>query len=191
MENEQAKRRFYELVWPQMPAVLRTAQVLCGGNTADAEDLAQETMLKGFRALDSFLPGTDMKAWLLTILRNARIDRLRSVPSAVSLEDLTAELAGGPECPQLDRSAVQDDPDIVLSSFSDRQMIEALGNLPEEIRWTLLLVDVEGMGQQEAGEVLQVPSGTIKSRTHRGRAMLREGLLPLAKQARIVSEGRS
>lgn len=191
MENEQAKRRFYELVWPQMPAVLRAAHVLCGGNTADAEDLAQETMLKSFRALDSFRPGTDMKAWLLTILRNARIDRLRSAPSAVSLEDLTAEPAGRPECPQIERSAVQQDPDTVLNGFSDRQMIEALGNLPEEIRWTLLLVDVEGMGQQEAAEVLQVPSGTIKSRSHRGRAMLREVLLPIAKQARILPEGRS
>ena len=191
MDNEQAKRQFYELVWPLMPVVLRTAQILCGGNTADAEDLAQETMLKAFRALDQFRPGTDLKSWLLTILRNARIDRLRSTAStslAVSLDALVTEPASRPECEQLDRRAVNEDPASVLNTFSDQQVITAMGRLPEEIRWTLLLVDVEGMEHQEAADVLHVPVGTIKSRSHRGRAMLREALLPVARRARIASE---
>ena len=191
MESEQAKQRFYELVWPHMSAVLRTAQILCGGNTADAEDLAQETMLKAFRAMDQFQPGTDMKSWLFAILRNARIDRLRSpasTSSAVSLEVLAAEPPSRPEPERLDRSTIEEDPAAVLNTFSDQQIIEAMGKLPEEIRWTLLLIDVEGMEHQEAAEVLHVPVGTIKSRAHRGRAMLRQTLLPVARQARIVRD---
>ena len=66
--------------------------------------------------------------------------------------------------------------------------IDALKKLPEDIRWTLLLIDVEGMGQSDAAAILEVPVGTIKSRAHRGRAMLRELLTPLAKELRIVRE---
>ncbi len=73
-----------------------------------------------------------------------------------------------------------------MAAFTDAQVIEALWALPEEIRWTLLLVDVEQLDVREAAEVLEVPVGTIKSRSHRGRRMLRERLLPLAREMRIV-----
>ena len=192
MENEQAQKRFHELVWPQMPVVLRTAHILCGGRSADAEDLAQETMIKAFRALDRFEPGSDIRAWLFSILRNARIDRVRATASAdaLSLDELAVDPPGRPDAEQLDRRTVEEDPEVVLTSFTDQQVIKALGDLPEEIRWTLLLVEVEGMSQQEAAEVLQVPVGTVKSRAHRGRMMLREVLLPVARQSRIV-KGRT
>jgi len=65
-------------------------------------------------------------------------------------------------------------------------MIDALQMLPEEIRWTILLVDVEEMGHAEAAGLLDVPEGTIKSRTHRGRAMLRQLLMSMAKELRLV-----
>jgi RNA polymerase sigma-70 factor, ECF subfamily len=191
VDNELAQRRFYDALWPHMPAVLRTAHILCGGNTAEAEDLAQETMLKAFRAIDQFEQGTDGRAWLLAILRHARVDRLRSTASAagtVSLEDLVQDPPGRAEGDELERQTIVENPEVVLSEFTDAEMIRALGRLPEEIRWTLLLVDVEGMDHKEAAEVLHVPVGTIKSRAHRGRMMLRGELLPLAKQARIVRE---
>ena len=192
MENEQAQKRFHELVWPQVPVVLRTAHVLCGGKAADGEDLAQETMLKAFRALDSFEPGTDIRAWLFSILRNARVDRIRSSAShaSLSLDELAVEPAGPPVQEQLDRQTVEEEPEVVLATFTDEEVIRALADLPEEIRWTLLLVDVEGMSQQEAAAVLQVPVGTVKSRAHRGRMMLREVLLPVARQSRIVKDER-
>jgi RNA polymerase sigma-70 factor (ECF subfamily) len=79
-------------------------------------------------------------------------------------------------------------PERVLDEFSDRQVIDALQRLPEEIRLTLLLVDVEQLRHEDAADVLQVPVGTIKSRAHRGRAMLRAALLPLARELRLVSE---
>ena len=189
VDNEEAQQRFDELLWPHLAVVLRTAQILCGGNVPEAEDLTQDTMLKAFRAIDRFEPGTDAKAWLLTILRHCRIDRLRSdatTPRQVSLEQLAQEPADRKSGDTTNADVVREDPQVVLEQFSDRQMIEALQHLPEEIRWTLLLVDVEEMDHADAARVLDVPVGTIKSRAHRGRGMLKQVLLPLAKEQRIV-----
>ena len=182
---QDATSRFYAEVWPHAAVVLRTAQFLCG-NEAEADDLAQEVMLKAFRHLDQFQHGTDIKAWLLTILRNTRIDRARSGAAHqrdISLEQMAAE---PPSPAQTTRNTIWEEPEAVLQEFSDRQVIDALNELPEEIRWTLLLVDVEGIEQAEAARILDVPVGTIKSRAHRGRGMLREALTPLAKELRLV-----
>ena len=182
----QATERFYGLVWPHLATVLRTAKFLLRDDS-EAEDLAQETMLKAFRFLDGLQDGTDPKAWLLTILRNTRIDRIRATASEranVSLEQLEVEpVVVGDEA---DSGEEWEHPEDVLNSFSDHQVIGALRMLPEEIRWTLLLVDVEGMDHREAASVLDVPVGTVKSRAHRGRAMLREALLPVAREMRLV-----
>lgn len=177
--------RFYDEVWPHAAVVLRTARFL-SGNDAEAEDLAQEVMLKAFRRLEQFQPGTDMKAWLLTILRNTRIDRLRSAAAQqphISLEALAGDPAAAEEEKPSDNWG---EPEAVLEEFSDQQVIDALYALPDEIRWTLLLVDVEGLDHSEAATILEVPVGTIKSRAHRGRGMLREALAPLAKDLRMI-----
>jgi RNA polymerase sigma-70 factor (ECF subfamily) len=166
--------------------VLRVARIVCG-NAAEAEDLAQDTMLKAFRSIDSFADGTDVRAWLMTILRNTRIDRLRSKAAAgkqVGLDEVGVE-------PPAEADAAEwyqfgDSPEEILQEFSDQQVIDALRSLPDEIRWTLLLVDVEGMDHKDAAGVLDVPVGTVKSRAHRGRQMLRQVLLPLAKRSRLA-----
>ena len=183
---QDATKRFYAEVWPHAATVLRTARYLTH-DQAEADDLSQEVMLKAFRSLEQLQAGTDAKAWLMTILRHTRIDRIRAAASHgrdVSLEDLGSEPAataagdaGGD---------VWSEPEAVLQEFSDQQVIEALKKLPEEIRWTLLLVDVEGMDQADAATILGVPVGTIKSRAHRGRAMLREALTPLAREIRMI-----
>ena len=177
--------RFYVEVWPHAAVVLRTAQFLCR-NEAEADDLAQEVMLKAFRHLDQLREGSDAKAWLMTILRNSRVDRIRSEAAHqrdVSLEQLAVE----PPAPaEANSDSTWNEPEAVLQEFSDRQIITAMKELPEEIRWTLLLLDVEGMDQAEAAKVLDVPVGTVKSRAHRGRGMLREALTPLARELRMV-----
>ena len=190
LNEAKATKQFYDLVWPQLPAVMRVAQILAG-NAAEAEDLAQETMLKAFKAIDTFREGTDVKAWLMAILRNVRVDRLRATASSrgtVSLEAMQVEPGVEDRSEAPDADAAWTSPEDVLNSFSDQQVIDALQKLPEEIRLTLLLVDVEGIKHEEAASVLGVPVGTIKSRTHRGRAMLREALLPLARDLRLVRE---
>lgn len=184
--------KFHRLLWPQLANVLRVARILCG-DAVEAEDLAQETMLRAYRAVERFTEGTDAKAWLLTILRNVRIDRIRSAaskPNKVSLDAMEADPADGSASLEQERISDQawQDPAAVLNAFSDQQMIDAMNQLPEEIRLTLLLVDVEQMEHADAAKILEVPVGTIKSRTHRGRSMLRQALLPLAKELRLVRE---
>lgn len=178
-----ANERFYKLIWPYRADVLRVARMLCRDQT-EADDLAQETLLKAFAAIERFEPGTDARAWLLRILRNARIDRIRSAAresSNVSLD------AGDFELPSPEAAdELGDDPEQILNAFSDAQIIQALQELPEEIRMTLLLVDVQQLDHKEAAGILDVPVGTIKSRTHRGRAMLRQALLPRARELRWV-----
>lgn len=185
------KRRFHNFMWPHLATVLRVAEIL-SGDIAEAEDLAQETMLRAFRGIGGFADGTDAKAWLLTILRRTRIDRLRSPGAApgraVSLDALEFDPADTPQAEAGDRDAIWEQPETALEAFSDRQVIAALKDLPEEIRLTLLLVEVEGLELREAATILDVPVGTVKSRTHRGRALLRRSLLPVARELRLTQE---
>lgn len=185
LADTQTTKLFYSLVWPQRAAVLRLAQILTG-NMTEAEDLAQETLIKAFKAIGGLREGSDVKAWLMTILRNTRIDRLRAGALSagnVSLEQVELDPPG-------DLAVMQQwqNPQEVLDGFSDQQVIEALQQLPDAIRWTLLLADVEGWDHKDAAALLDVPVGTIKSRVHRGRAMLREALLPVARQMRLVRD---
>jgi RNA polymerase sigma-70 factor (ECF subfamily) len=187
LDQNQATRRFYDLVWPHRSDVLRVARFLCRDH-AVADDLAQETLLKAFRALErTKVAGTNLRSWLLVILRNTWKDRLRASHVEVSVEALSEEPESGPAV-ETHGTDFRSDPQTLIEAFSDQQIIDALKTLPEEIRWTLLLVDVEGIGIEEAADILEVPSGTIKSRTHRGRAMLRERLRPLARERRLVTE---
>lgn len=186
MDQQHTNQRFHELVWPRRATLLRAARALTR-DLAEADDLAQETLVKAYRSLHGFRDGGDIGAWLLTILRNTWIDRHRASPAARGMN--LVELVEEPPARQPEAGDPSwGNPHEVLESFSDQQMIDALQRLPEEIRWTLLLVDVEGMRQQEAADVLEVPVGTIKSRVHRGHAMLRAELLPMAKDLRLVRE---
>ena len=186
MASKNAPERFYQIVWPHMATVLRTAEFLTH-SFADAEDLAQETMVKAFKAMDTLRDEQRAKGWLLAILRNARIDHARSEPKGeVSLDLLALDPAGRESTVQPHRASPCCDPEQVLESFEDRQIIEAIKQLPKEIRWTLLLVDVEGLDQCEASQVLDVPIGTVKSRLHRGRAMLRAELEPARPSLQIA-----
>ena len=186
--------RFYRLIWPLAAMVLRTARILTGGrDSADADDLAQETLVKAYRSLDGFREGTDARAWLMAILRNTRIDRLRSAAARsrdVSLEALPFEPAERSDGNSGFKDVAWEQPPEILEALGDREIITALQTLPEEIRWTLLLCDVEGVDQKEAADALGVPVGTIKSRLHRGRAMLRVALEPLARDRGLLESGR-
>ncbi len=146
---------------------------LCG-RAQNAEDLVQATYLKALERFESFRPGTNCRAWLLRILRNTWIDQLRHLKIAgpeVRIEENM--MAANPS----QRERVFSDAEDILENFSDERVIKALGELPEEQRLALFLVDVEDFSHEEVGEIMDVAIGTVKSRTSRARAALRQKLL--------------
>jgi len=174
--------RFQRLAWPYLPVLLRTARYLTHRDH-EAEDLVQETLIKAMNAIDSFRDGTNMKAWLMVILRRTHIDWIRAKqrhPDVVSLDasQLSIEQEDHGEAGLSDER--WDEPEELLNRFEDEAIVDALKRLPEAIRWTLLLVDVEQIDHTDAANVLEVPIGTIKSRVHRGRQMLRDHLFEIA-----------
>lgn len=145
----------------------------------EADDLAQDAMMKAFSAIDRLAAGTNARAWLMTILRNAHIDRVRAVKgNQVSLDALDVD-PPAPEPAVAEDTSAWTDPDRMLAELSDERILAAMQSVPAEICWTLLLVDVEGLDDREAAEILKIPPGTVKSRLHRGRRMLREKLANL------------
>jgi RNA polymerase sigma-70 factor (ECF subfamily) len=183
MTQDQASAAFYRHIWPLRAAVLRTAGFLTRESN-EAEDLAQETLLKAFRAIGQFDERTNPQAWVMAILRNTRIDRLRARRREAGQVSLDAE-----EMDVAARSAGEQpvdvhDPEALLSRFGDAEIIAELRALPEDIRWTLLLVEVEQLALAEAAEVLDVPVGTVKSRLVRGRQMLKLALTARAAATR-------
>jgi RNA polymerase sigma-70 factor (ECF subfamily) len=179
------EERFTREVWPHLPAVLRLARMLIR-NAAEADDLAQDVMVKAFNNLDRFT-GDDIRPWLYAILRNARIDRLRSTANDREVQSLDAAAVDLPDSAPADTGPGRwDQPAEMLEAFSDAQVVDAMKSLPEEIRWTLLLVDVEGLDHVQAASILSIPVGTVKSRAHRGRSMLRDALLPVARRMGLL-----
>jgi RNA polymerase sigma-70 factor (ECF subfamily) len=184
--------------------LMRTAISLtpATGQNAEAEDLVQETLLKAFKAIEQLGPGTHPRAWLLTMLRRTWIDRWRKRErrpdgQAVDL-DAVAEPEGDVSSPG-EHDGDWSEPDALLSRFGDQQIIDALRLLPEGYRWALLLVDVQSLTIEEAAQTLDVAPGTVKSRLHRGRAMLRDRLHGFAtqrgwltdKQGHTIAEGKN
>lgn len=163
--------------------MLRAARLLVR-DAATADDLAQETMFKSFRSIDQFAEGTNARAWLYSILRNVRIDWLRADArrkNDVSLDGSESDF----EHPGLSDDPVVciedgDDAEQLMDRLADSDLIDAVHALPEEIRWTILLVEIEGLELARVAAILGVPLGTIKSRASRGRAMLRQALEPIA-----------
>jgi RNA polymerase sigma-70 factor (ECF subfamily) len=185
--------RFHALAWPHAETVLQAARYLTRDDS-DAEDLAQETLLKAYRRIECLRDDARAKPWLKTILRNTHVDRARvSRRSELSLDELeldppAAECHGGNGCgsPRC-REAVLENPEIIMQDFEDADVLGALRKLPKDIRWTLLLVDVEGLLEAEAAAALRIPVGTVKSRLHRGRNMLRGALHGVAVERRLAS----
>ncbi len=135
-----------------------------------AEDLVQETYLQAWRSFDRFEPGTNIRAWLFKIMFNThhsqqRRLRLRLIP----VEETIAEtIAYDPPTPQ---------------HLTDEDVLAELEKLPREYQIPIVLVDVEGFSYKELAEALNVPIGTVMSRLHRGRKLLRMGLAKYASAA--------
>lgn len=160
---------------------LYTAAFHLTRNRDDAQDLLQETVLRGYRFFHQFTPGTNCRAWLLTILynsfRNGYRRAVREQPAATAEEYErcleTESLRAGPG---------RNDPEsLAFDRTMDGEVEKALADLPEEFRTVLLMVDMQELSYDEAATVLKVPIGTVRSRLSRGRAMMRGRLRSFAK----------
>jgi RNA polymerase sigma-70 factor (ECF subfamily) len=153
------------------------------GNSSDAEDIVQEAALKGLRRFETFREGTDFKAWMMTIVANTYIDlyrrRRREKPAAT--EDAVQALA------ESESPLRAGDLEFLLPDDVEH----ALATLPEEQRAAIVLVDVNGLTNQEAAEALGWPLGTVNSRVYRGRAELRTVLRRAADGHRMLGKGTS
>jgi RNA polymerase sigma-70 factor (ECF subfamily) len=142
-------------------------------NPADAEDLVQETYVRALRAWGSLAGGTDLRAWLLRILRNTFLDRVRQARRHPVDGDLDEESPGAPSAGD---AWLRDGRELEqLRGLVAREVELALRELPERAR-TLILLDLEGLSEAELAMVLGCAVGTVKSRLWRARARLRDRL---------------
>ena len=173
---------------PQMRALQEFAWTLCRDDQR-AADLVQDTMLKAFRAFESYRAGTNCRAWLFQICKHCFINdrrRKRLEPVAV---DFVGEGAGdeqGSALREMHPLAValqgEEPGDGVLGD----EVVRALEELPADYHTVLVLSDVEGYSYEEIAEFLSVPIGTIRSRIHRARKMMARRLMPYARQRGVL-----
>ena len=174
---------FEDLALPLLPSLYNVA-VWLSRNPTDAEDLVQETFLKGLRGFTGFQPGTNFKAWIFRILRNTYLTS-RSGLAATRTVALDDELNPYDESsPGLHPEAAIDrqTPELNLMRLTDKAALQAaMSQLAAPLLEVILLCDVEEMKYKEIAAVLDIPIGTVMSRIARARATLRELLSPNAK----------
>jgi RNA polymerase sigma-70 factor, ECF subfamily len=143
---------------------------------ADAEDLVQETYLKAFRAADRFAPGTNLKAWLFTILHNTARNRARDrARDTVDIDSETVDRAA--DVPPAGGSGRVETPEsLLLRDTLGPELQAAIDALPAVFRQAVWLRDVEEFTYAEIARMLDIPPGTVMSRISRGRRMLYEAL---------------
>src|SRR5882762_1465686 len=170
-----------------MDSVYRTGLRLTR-NRPDAEDLVQETYLKAFRAADRFEPGTNLRAWLFTILHNAARNRARDrARDIVTVDTETVErVSEAPAKAVRGTAGAGETPEsLLLRGTLGPDLQAALDALPEAFRQAVWLRDVEEFSYAEIAEMLSIPPGTVMSRISRGRRLLFEALKPLKHHARL------
>jgi RNA polymerase sigma-70 factor (ECF subfamily) len=166
---------------------LYTAAFYLTKDKAEAEDLVQETYLRAFRFFDKFEPGTNCKAWLLSILRNLFINRYRQKrqrPEMVDWEKIDEAYESILE--HHERAEKGSPEEIFFSQLMDHEVEQALKELPEEFRTAIILVDIEELSYEEAAKVMECAIGTIRSRVSRGRRMLQVALKDYALKGGVI-----
>ncbi|ORC15297.1 RNA polymerase [Rothia nasimurium] len=164
-------------------AALRMAR-----NPQDAEDLVQEAYMKAFSAFHQYKPGTNLKAWLYRILTNTYINIYRKrqrepyQANTDTVEDWQLAKAG-----EHDSKGLPSAENEALARLPDSDIKEALQSIPEDFRMAVYYSDVEGFSYKEISEIMDTPMGTVMSRLHRGRKLLRDKLTDYATERGITT----
>jgi RNA polymerase sigma-70 factor, ECF subfamily len=145
----------------------------------DAEDLVQDTIVKAYRFFSSYEKGTNAKAWLFRILKNSYINNYRKKSKKPQEVDYD-EVATFYETIRAERTETSDLEDKMFRELIDDDLSKALEEIPEDFRTVVLLCDVEDFTYEEIANMLDVPIGTIRSRLHRGRNLLKAQLMDYA-----------
>ena len=166
--------RFEEEALGLSDQVYRVARHL-SSSREDAEELVQETYARAFRSWRSYTPGTNLRAWLLRILTNLNIDRGRRTQRAPQTTPLEAN-----DYYLYDKLAESDgsapDEERVVERLSQDDIVSALSAVPHDFRDVIVLVDIGDFSYQDAAQILDIPIGTVMSRLHRGRRILKREL---------------
>jgi RNA polymerase sigma-70 factor (ECF subfamily) len=179
--TEREKRQEFEAVALVHLDSLHNAALRLTGNRAEAEDVVQETFLRAFRSFHRFSPGTNCRAWLFTIMRNAFFNRVRKDERQV-LEAEPGAFEAGKDPERAFGPPVEDPEEHYLHSVLHGDVDRALRGLPLVFREAVVLADLEGLSYREIAEVLGCPVGTVMSRLARGRQLLRRALREFARE---------
>jgi RNA polymerase sigma-70 factor (ECF subfamily) len=180
-ESPEARRARFERDAMQYVDQLYSAAMRMARNPSDAEDLVQEAYTKAFSAFHQYKPGTNLKAWLYRILTNTYINLYRKrqreplQSNSDTIEDWQLARAESHTSSGL-RSAEAE----ALDHLPDSDVKRALQAIPEEFRLAVYFADVEGFAYKEISDIMNTPIGTVMSRLHRGRKMLRDMLADYA-----------
>jgi RNA polymerase sigma-70 factor (ECF subfamily) len=180
-------RIFEQEFLPQIDALYTFAYHLTY-NEDDANDLVQETYLKAFRFIDKYNEGTNAKAWLFKILKNAFINQYRrrsKQPTQVDYQDISSYQEAEDDT---NLSGYADLREEMFQTMMGDEVTNAINALPVDFRVVILLCDIEGFTYEEISKILDIPIGTVRSRLHRARNMLKD---KLREYARTMGYGES
>jgi RNA polymerase sigma-70 factor (ECF subfamily) len=191
-EMEAAARREFEQTALPLLDNLYGAAMRLTRDPAEAEDLVQDSMVRAYRFWATFKQGTNIKAWLFTILRNTFINgyhrrgRARSFQSEVNAQMRSV----GPSAAVAYSTSQPPGPEeVVTSQITTSRIREALDSLPPDYRMAVILADLEGLSYKEIAEAMDSPIGTVMSRIYRGRKILHKLLYDHARELGVIEEG--
>jgi len=178
-EKQRKDRIFEKEFLPHLDALYNFGYHLCY-NEEDANDLVQETFMKAYRFIDSYQEGSNAKAWLFKILKNAFINEYRKKskrPNKVDFEDVVKYHNGD----ESNQAGVLDMREEIFRDMIGDEVMHALNSLPVDFRTVILLCDIEGFTYEEMSKIIDIPIGTVRSRLHRARNMIKDKLTSYAK----------
>jgi len=188
LSDSEKTRLFEKEMLPHLNALYNFAFRL-SLNEDDSNDLVQETFLKAFRFIDSFKPGTNAKAWLFRILKNSFINEYRKSSKKPAEVDYN-EIESYYNSDEVNQTITPDLRIEAISGMMGDEVANALNNLDVEFRTVIILCDLEGFKYEEMAKILDIPIGTVRSRLHRARQLLREQLFDYSKQMGFTKRGK-